>query len=248
MKYFLDTEFIEGFHKPLFGKRRHFIDLISIGIVCEDGREYYAVSNEFDLKAAWKNEWLKDNVLKPIHKQLFYKLSPYAKTYHYDLFEAFSIRSLRNLIKWYGKSNKQIVAEIVTFCKPEKLTHRSTLERTETDYLVSPDIIRETRDNPEFYAYYADYDWVLFCSLFGTMMDLPKGFPMYCRDLKQMMDDHKIYGTAMTSEGSKKVLLTLDEKLMVLKRSSAYPKQTNEHHALADAKWNFELYKFLSSL
>lgn len=32
MKYFLDTEFIEGFHKPLFGKRRHFIDLISIAI------------------------------------------------------------------------------------------------------------------------------------------------------------------------------------------------------------------------
>ena len=48
MKYFLDTEFIEGFHKPLFGKKRHFIDLISIGIVCEDGREYYAVSNEFN--------------------------------------------------------------------------------------------------------------------------------------------------------------------------------------------------------
>ena len=48
MKYFIDCEFIEGFHKPLFGKRRHFIDLISIGIVCEDGREYYAISKEFD--------------------------------------------------------------------------------------------------------------------------------------------------------------------------------------------------------
>ena len=27
-----------------------------------------------------------------------------------------------------------------------------------------------------------------------------------------------------------------------------YPKQTNEHNALADAKWNFELYKFLNIL
>ena len=27
-----------------------------------------------------------------------------------------------------------------------------------------------------------------------------------------------------------------------------YPKQTNEHNALADAKWNFELYKFLKTL
>ena len=24
-----------------------------------------------------------------------------------------------------------------------------------------------------------------------------------------------------------------------------YPKQTNEHNALADARWNYELYKFL---
>ena len=27
-----------------------------------------------------------------------------------------------------------------------------------------------------------------------------------------------------------------------------YPKQTNEHNALADARWNFELYKFLQKL
>ena len=54
MKYFIDTEFIEGFHKPLFGKRRHFIDLISIGIVAEDGREYYAISNGYRYKDADK--------------------------------------------------------------------------------------------------------------------------------------------------------------------------------------------------
>lgn len=41
MKYFLDTEFHEGFNKPLFGKNRHFIDLISIGIVSSDNRKYY---------------------------------------------------------------------------------------------------------------------------------------------------------------------------------------------------------------
>ena len=40
MKYFIDTEFIERFHKPLFGKARHVIDLISIGIYCEDGRSF----------------------------------------------------------------------------------------------------------------------------------------------------------------------------------------------------------------
>jgi hypothetical protein len=39
--------------------------------------------------------------------------------------------------------------------------------------------------SPEFWGYYADYDWVLFCQLFGAMVDLPKGFPMFCRDLIQ---------------------------------------------------------------
>lgn len=27
-----------------------------------------------------------------------------------------------------------------------------------------------------------------------------------------------------------------------------YPKQTNEHNALSDAKWNFELFKFLQGV
>ena len=27
-----------------------------------------------------------------------------------------------------------------------------------------------------------------------------------------------------------------------------YPKQTNEHNALADARWTYELYKFLDTL
>ena len=27
-----------------------------------------------------------------------------------------------------------------------------------------------------------------------------------------------------------------------------YPKQTNEHNALSDARWNYELYKFLNRL
>lgn len=41
---------------------------------------------------------------------------------------------------------------------------------------------------PEFIAYYADYDWVVFCQLFGKMIDLPDLFPMYCKDLKQELD------------------------------------------------------------
>lgn len=72
-----------------------------------------------------------------------------------------------------------------------------------------------------FWGYYADYDWVVFCQLFGTMMDLPKGWPMYCRDLKQWSDTIG----APKFEGPK-----------------------GEHNALEDAKWNAKLYEHLRAI
>lgn len=51
-RYFYDCEFIED------GRT---IDLISIGVVCEDGREYYAVSSEFDISRA--GSWVRSKVL-----------------------------------------------------------------------------------------------------------------------------------------------------------------------------------------
>ncbi len=52
MRYFFDTEFIED---------GLTIDLVSIGVVDEDGREYYAVSTEFDPSKA--GPWVRANVL-----------------------------------------------------------------------------------------------------------------------------------------------------------------------------------------
>jgi hypothetical protein len=52
VRYFYDTEFIED------GRT---IELISIGVVAEDGREYYAVSTEFDPERA--GSWVRANVL-----------------------------------------------------------------------------------------------------------------------------------------------------------------------------------------
>lgn len=51
-RYFYDTEFIED------GRT---IDLVSIGIVAEDGREFYAVSTEFDPAPAVP--WVREHVL-----------------------------------------------------------------------------------------------------------------------------------------------------------------------------------------
>jgi hypothetical protein len=51
MKYWIGTEFIE---------RRYTIDLISIGLVAEDGREFYAESSEVDWTKA--SHWTLETV------------------------------------------------------------------------------------------------------------------------------------------------------------------------------------------
>ncbi|GAC55854.1 hypothetical protein GOHSU_01_00330 [Gordonia hirsuta DSM 44140 = NBRC 16056] len=52
MRYFYDCEFIED------GRT---IELVSIGVVAEDGREFYAVSTEFDPNRA--GPWVRTHVL-----------------------------------------------------------------------------------------------------------------------------------------------------------------------------------------
>ncbi len=52
MRYFYDCEFIED---------GALIDLVSIGVVAEDGREFYAVSTEFDPARAIA--WVRRNVI-----------------------------------------------------------------------------------------------------------------------------------------------------------------------------------------
>lgn len=146
MKYFFDTEFDED------GKT---IELISIGMVDENGREFYAVSNEFNPDKC--NDWVKANVLP---------LLPPQET-------------------WI--SREQIAEGLLRFVSKE----------------------------PVFWAYYADYDWVTLCQLFGRMLDLPEGWPMYCKDLKQLKDHYGV---------------------------QTAPEQSQEHNALADAQWNKELY------
>lgn len=267
MKYFIDTEFIEGFHKPLFGKKRHFIDLISIGIVAEDNRIYYAISNEFDLKTVWnkydlyygsgdqrnlpprKVYWLRENVLKPIFEEwkkstndkierLWMPIAPIQDNFNY--------KSFRKCIKYIGKSNKEIAEEIGRFIRCNHHTNCNT------NQLVDD----KTHKPVEFYGYFADYDWVLFCSLFGRMIDLPSGFPMYCRDLKQMLDERAECASHIDRKNNsirhpdfqKTMYDTLSGYLNHIKEMPAYPKQTNEHNALADAKWNLELFKFLQTI
>lgn len=256
--YYIDTEFLEGTQKEnfpisLFRKNTPpTIDLISIGIVAEDGREYYAISKDFNLKEAWnrfqikdydlsvkKEYWIRENVLKPIWKDyLENRQSMYEKTYHWELTSEFSYKTMKTIIRWIGKPNKQIAEEIISFT-----TQAKWQDNPNGKFNVGSDLSNEVTkkdlvwDKPTFYAYYADYDWVAFCWLFGKMMDLPNGFPMYCIDLKQIFDEEVYLGEVKGLE------LNLD-----LKNHPNYPKQENEHNALADAKFSKDLHYFLNNI
>jgi hypothetical protein len=148
MKIWFDTEFIED------GKT---IDLMSIGMVRDDGATYYAEIEECDLSRA--SEWVHKNVIPHLTGE--------------------------------KKPRKQIAEEIISFAG----------------------------DSPEFWAYYASYDWVALCQLFGTMMDLPKTWPMFVRDLQQVRADRGI--------------VHLPEQV------------GTEHNALADALWTKDAWDFI---
>jgi hypothetical protein len=84
---------------------------------------------------------------------------------------------------------------------------------------IAREIVEFAGNDPEFWAYYASYDWVVLCQLYGRMIDLPGTWPMFCRDLKQYCMDR----------GNPKL-----------------PEQTStEHHALADAIWTKEAWEYV---
>jgi hypothetical protein len=233
MRYYMDCEFIEGFHKPWFGKRRHYIDLISIGIVADDGREYFAISNEYDYKDA--NAWVRENVIMPF----------YTSCVHGDNRNHISEK---NFHKVYGRSNARIAKEIVAFVNPHQDSAVPSMVRHPL-YRYKHNISNEHGyAQPDFYGYFADYDWVLFCSLFGTMMDLPKGFPMYMLDIKQMLDagaDSIIHWGTAGAIDSIRTNMSMEEKVKIIEQFPGFPVNENEHDALADARWTRKLHCFL---
>jgi hypothetical protein len=270
MNYYFDTEFLEGPQDKTilgfkYGETKPTIDLISIGIVSEDGREYYAISKDFNLKQAWnrfqmkqvsgdmrnrypdgvKEYWIRENVLLPIFIELWHKEDRIC-----IVDEVFTYKNLKRLIAKCGKSNETIAQEVKEFCTT------STMDITQEEFKEGKEAVWKVNE-PVFYAYYADYDWVVFCWIFGKMNDLPSGFPMYCKDLKQELDNKE---EALKNKGGGVSISTLPSGVKGSGRTGtvcnykslldipSYPKQTNEHNALADARWNLELHKFIKSL
>ena len=144
MRTFFDFEFIEE-------GSAFVMEPISIGMVREDGEEYYAEFQGVNWERA--NDWVRTNV------------RPYLT----------------------GPIKRRVV--------------------------IAKEIMEFVGEKPEFWAYFADYDWVLLCQLYGRMIDLPEGWPMYCLDLKQLMWHHDVH-------------------------KGNLPDNINAHNALADARWN----------
>ncbi len=132
MRFFFDTEFVED------GKT---IDLISIAIVAEDGREYFAVSTQFNQRRAKAHPFVSEHVLPKLPKR-----SP-------------------------SQTDSPRIRMEAGAWKPRAVIAREIQEFVGND--------------PEFWADFAAYDWVALCQLYGTMMDLPKGWPFFCRDVQQ---------------------------------------------------------------
>lgn len=129
MRYFIDTEFIED------GRT---IDLLSVGVVSEDGRrQLYALSTECDLTKA--SSWVRANVMP-----------------HLPLYD-----------------------------DPAWMTRAQLKERLLV-FLYDGPHPPSSKESIELWSYFADYDWVAICQLYGRMVDLPPRMPMYCLDVKQL--------------------------------------------------------------
>lgn len=193
-RVFYDCEFLED------GRT---VELISIGLITDDGASYYAVNGDLDdpnqmtlevRTTSWerivRHDWLVRNVVP--HLPL--KGQPAA--------------TLGGLFT--GKANMRGVE----------------LDHTNSDVKPRQVIANEVRDfiqaagpDVELWAWYGAYDHVALCQLWGPMIDLPDGVPMWTNDLRQ--ERRRLGEPEMPRQAA------------------------GEHNALADAVHNRDMARFL---
>jgi len=138
------------------------IDLISIGAKRgRDGAIYYAVSTEFDMYRAW------------------FKKSPNGEYWLRDNV----IKKLPLIMRtptevWLDGDGTPMLD---TSHPAVKSRHQIRADLTEFFELG----IQLKR---RLWAWYADYDHVVLSQLWGSMIQLPEGMPMFTHDLKQVVD------------------------------------------------------------
>ncbi len=202
MKYFIDTEFIED------GKT---IDLVSIGIVAEDGRELYLQSVEFDPSKA--SEWVQENVFPnlsvcPHANVTTDSRCPYVQDLHYH------------------RNKGQC-----TFSDPDKRiigAHTDCSWRTRNQLAHEVFVFMDVKKYgiPKLWGWCSGYDFVALCQIYGTMMDLPAGYPHYMRDMQHLLDERgiadsalpQVEGTAHNALNDAKQIKAIFDHLQMLER------------------------------
>ena len=130
------------------------IELISIGMVRDDGAEYYAVNRDASRRRLRRrirrHPWLMANVVPSLPRA------------HGDWNLHMPDRWLFNYLDPCVKDPARIAREVRNFI------------------LAKPD--------PKLWSWFSAYDHVVLCQLWGRMIDLPEGVPMFTNDLKQECD------------------------------------------------------------
>lgn len=246
---YLDTEFSEGFFKPIGwlpkwfpgNKPRWSIELISIGLVDNEGKEYYAINKDF--KRSRCNDWVKENVLTKLPERLIIEDNWWDR-YHGIEPEDSEMYTPNPVYK----SIAEIKQGIMEFVNPT--SGEGTLNnKAWNDHLNKYKVVATENRPIQFKAYYADYDWILFCTIFGTMDQLPAGFPMYCIDIKQEMDRMVVEVYAGDTHYHRSDIAdTFDLKLSWFEGITGFPKPEDEHSSISDARFNKQLDEFILSL
>lgn len=175
MRVYHDWEFLED---------GLMIAPISVGMVAEDGREYYAVFRDMPLDRIMDHDWLRANVVPSLPVIRHDGIRPFRKP--------FLDPDARDV-----KSTSRIRIEVGRFL-------------SETPGL-------------ELWGWYSAYDHVCLAQLFGRMIDLPDGVPMWTNDLRQEVQR-----------------LGIDE--------GGLPQQAAGHHnALADARHYLTIAAYLDA-
>lgn len=177
-----DLEFIE--YRMGWLRKRYTIDLISIALVADDGRQYYAVNRDMPVRRIRRHKWLMKNVV------------PHLPKGHGDMRNSMGKRWLFHYADPRVKPQTQIAHEVAGFI--------------------------QATEEVELWANYGAYDHVRLCWLWGLMVDLPPGVPIFTHDIQQ-------------------------EARRLGIPSDALPKQEGgEHNALADARHNQVVRRWLA--
>lgn len=168
-RIFYDTEFLED---------GAGIWPISLGFVAESGREYYAVSADMPLGRIMAHGWLPRYVVPQL---------PLARK-NARLLAAHNAYTVLQGAKLQGANVQG--AELPSAVRAPSLDGFD-IDRSDPRVKPLAQIAEEVREflladgTPELWAWYGAYDHVLLAQLFGTMVELPKGIPMWTNDLRQ---------------------------------------------------------------